>query len=229
MHCHLVFGVDDGAKTLDDSLTLLAKEYKDGARGIIITPHFRKGMFEAPRDKVEEHFNILKEEAAKKWPDLALYLGCEYHAHMDMTDDLDDARYRMAGSRYVLTEFSESHQAAYIMDRLYKVLSAGYIPIVAHAERYEAVYGHMDFIDEIRDRGALIQINADSILGHEGWGMKRFCKKLIANDFLDFVGSDAHNMKDRPCRIGECADFLAKKYGPDYMARIMIENPEALL
>ena len=96
-------------------------------------------MFETPAKKVHEQFLKLQEAAKKEYPDMSLYLGCELHSNMDLQDILEKRKYvTMAGSSYVLLEFSEGDSAQHIRERVYNVLSCGYEPIIAHVERYQA-------------------------------------------------------------------------------------------
>ena len=84
MHCHIIPKVDDGSELLEESLALLDTEVRAGVTDIILTPHFRLEMFEADRDYVEAQYELLKSAAAEIFPDLHLYLGCEYHSNHDM-------------------------------------------------------------------------------------------------------------------------------------------------
>lgn len=103
VHCHMVPGVDDGAADLEESLAMLKMQHEDGVRKIIITPHYRRRMFETPAKKVHEQFLKLQEAAKKEYPDMSLYLGCELHSNMDLQDILEKRKYvTMAGSSYVL-------------------------------------------------------------------------------------------------------------------------------
>lgn len=230
MHCHIIPDVDDGAATPEGALALLQEEYSQGVRHIILTPHYRRGMFETDRGYVEHQFEKLSELASPVFPDMSLHLGCEFHANMEMTDLLRrDHRYRMAGSFYVLTEFSSAHTESYITERLHTLLAHGYTPIVAHAERYEPMFAEYDYIDTLRQAGVRIQINADTLTGRDGRAGKKFGKKLIAYDMLDFVGSDTHDLSGRACHMKECAAYLAKRGGEDYAKKILIRNPSDLI
>ncbi len=88
---------------------------------------------------------------------------------------------------------------------------------------------NLDFIDELRDMGAYIQMNADSIIGEDGFMIKRFCKKVIKEEMLDFVGSDGHDMARRTPHIGKCYDKIEKMMGTDYADMIFISNPECII
>ena len=116
IHCHIVPGVDDGAKDLKTSVRMLQKEYDDGVRNIIATPHFRYDMFEPSLEQVKKQFLRVRKAAAEIGEDgIQMYLGCELHSSMDMTDCLKKGeRLTMSGSRYVLTEFRTSDEKSYI-------------------------------------------------------------------------------------------------------------------
>lgn len=226
IHAHILPHVDDGAEDSEEARKLLELEYRDGVRTIIVTPHYRRKMFEPSMETVEAQYELIKDEAAGIGSDLRILLGCEFHANMDMADILDAGkRPTMAGSRCVLTEFSERSDVNMIRERCYELLSHGYDPIIAHAERYPALSKNMDALEQLVDMGAYIQMNAASIVGAEGFATKRFCKKAIKKDLLHFAGSDAHNLRDRKPMLGKCAEYLTKLMGKDYMEKILIKNP----
>lgn len=142
---------------------------------------------------------------------MSLYLGCELHSNMDLQDILEKRKYvTMAGSSYVLLEFSEGDSAQHIRERVYNVLSCGYEPIIAHVERYQATVKSVGFSSDLVDMGARLQVNVESILGKYTWGAKRYCRKLMKEDLLGFVGSDSHNTKTRIPNIGAGAAYVQK-------------------
>lgn len=230
MHCHIVPGVDDGAKNVEVSMAMLRMEYEDGVRGMIITPHYRRGMFETSPGRVHESFQKLQIAARKEYPDLTLYLGCELHSNMELAELLASRPYlTMADSSYVLLEFSEHDSAKYIRERVHHVLSLGYNPILAHVERYEEVRKNFGFAEDLVSMGADLQVNAGSILGKSGWKAKRFCRKLMEEGLLGFVGSDAHDTKNRAPDMGDCAGYVAKKMGEAYADMIFREHPMRII
>jgi len=218
--------VDDGADTLVESMHMMQMEYDQGVRYIIATPHFRKEMFETPQERIEKEFLMVQESAQLIGDGLTVFPGCEFHFNMDMVETLNaDKRFTLAGSRYVLTEFSSMERYPYIREGIYDLVSNGYIPIIAHAERCESFYQHFERIQELIRTGARIQINAGSIFGKNGIRMKRFCKQLMKQDLLDFIGTDAHGSEGRAPNMGECAAYIRKQMGEAYTKRILIDNP----
>lgn len=230
IHCHIVPGVDDGAVDIEETKKLLLMEYEQGVRKIIATPHFRFRMFETPLEKVREQFRLVEKAAAEIAPDLEVYLGCELHSTMEMLPMLREEKVlTMAGSRYVLVEFSHNSEESYIRERLSALLSGGYKPIVAHIERYEATRTDLGFVEELVSMGAFMQINADSIVGVDGFFTRRYCDKAMKYGLIHFVCSDCHNTAKRISRIGEAYSLIARKLGQEYADELFIHNPEEIL
>lgn len=222
MHCHILPGVDDGSSSFEESMGLLHEEYAQGVRRIILTPHFRRNMFEAPRSLCLSRFNDLRKMAFSEFGhDLQLFLGCEFHVCQDMTDILDkDAAYSMNGGDYVLTEFSGYHTDSDVTNYVNRLLISGWKPIIAHIERYPACR-EIDLVDQLSRMGALIQVNADAVIGKDGLRTRMFAGKLLKEGLVNLIGSDAHNLQDRLPHLGECADFLKKKIGQKQTEALM--------
>ncbi len=230
IHCHALQGVDDGATSVQEALDILGMEYKDGVKTVILTPHFRRMIFETPRERVKEQFEILKEAAKKTYPEMQLYLGCEFHSNMDMIDFLQkDESYLMAGTKFVLVEFSGRDSIDYISDRIYQLVANGYEPIIAHVERYSVFWNKLESVEHMVRMGARMQINAESVIGRSGRHEKKFCHNLIGRNLLSYIGSDAHDIAERRPLIGECSRYVIKKWGQDYAEQIFVRNPAEIL
>lgn len=230
IHCHILPGVDDGSHSIEETRKLLSLEYEDGVRTIIVTPHYRVEMFEPELARVYQAFWDTCDEAAAIAPDLKIYMGCEFHANMEMVETLKNGRRpTMAGSRYVLTEFRESTPFSYIKERVTALRSGGYFPIIAHAERYKCMSDEFDHAEELARMGARIQINAGSLLGDMGRQTRQYCRDLIDEDLVWYVASDAHNLKDRKPNLGKCFAWLERKYGYTTAKRLLADHPEELI
>lgn len=226
MHCHLLHGVDDGPKQMEEALTLLRQEYTDGVRTIYLTPHYRKNMFECPADTVKANFEALQAKALEELPDLKLRLGCEIRVGMDTVEQIKSGQCTtMGGTEFVLLEFPEAAEKKYILERCHAVMNRGFAPIIAHAERCASIRKDMELLQQLVDMGIYIQMSAGAILGEDGFFWKQFCKKAMQRDLLHFVGSDAHGLKDRKVNIGKCAAYMEKIMGTDYRDQIMCINP----
>lgn len=228
IHNHTLFGVDDGPKSLEESWEMLKEAQGQGARAVILTPHYRHGMFPYPEEQIEENYRTLCERA--KGLEISLYLGCEYHVNSEITEKLQKGRCRtLAESDYVLTEYSGQTQYSYISEYTGRLLSSGYIPVIAHVERYGCLLKEPGLCAELSGKGALIQVNADSILGMDGRAAGRFCRKLLKNQWVDLIASDAHGRRERANHMGSCRRAVEKTYGEAYARRLFWENPERIL
>lgn len=167
IHCHILPGVDDGAKNMDIALALIEKEIEAGVETIILTPHFRKEMFEPDMEDIWNAYDELLYET--RYKNIRLYLGCEFHANMEMVETLDnDLRPTLADSRYVLTEFAHNSTRAFMKERADALLMSGYRPIIAHIERYRATRKDFDLIEDLIEMGCEVQVNADALLEEMG-------------------------------------------------------------
>lgn len=228
IHTHLLFGVDDGPDTIEESIEMLKRAKAQGIDAMILTPHYRHGMFAYPNKAIAENFSKLKPYAEQMGIDL--YLGTEHHVNSMMIEYIENGRCRtLADTRYVLAEYKPDTEFSYIKNSVQDLLRYGYIPIVAHVERYMCMHGSLQNVELLRDLGAMIQVNADSVLGLDGGKLKRFVKKLLKNQYVDFVGSDSHGIHERVNNMGKCAEYLYKKYQEEYVDEILVENAEELL
>lgn len=128
-------------------------------------------------------------------------------------------------SKRLLVEFSHRYTERQIDVLTEFILRTGYDVLIAHAERYPALQESTDSIKRLIDMGAMIQMNAGSILGREGRAQARWSKKLLSERLVHVIASDAHDPEDRPPELDECAAYLEKKIGVVYPRQLMHDNP----
>lgn len=231
IHNHILFGVDDGADSLEISLEILKREYQQGVNKVILTPHYDIGQYMSEPKVIRTHFEQLKKMAKEILPDMELYLGNEILECNDMVQLLDSGRiFSLAGSRYVLVEFYPSVQYSIMEKSLKVLLNGGYIPIIAHCERYKCLRAafkviHARNISHLIEMGAYMQVNVTSVFGRDS----KFVLKMIDNDYLHFVASDAHGLEKRGVHWDKCIKFLNKKYNKKYLEQLLVKNPEKIL
>ena len=227
IHCHILPKVDDGPESVEESLKILKDMKRQGIKHVIVTPHYRPEMFEPSMKRVIYSYRHLRDIAYEMG--VSMSLGCEYYRNEQIIDHMDNRkRPSMAGSRYVLIEFSMNDLFPTVRNYVYELVTHGYQPIVAHVERYFCCQ-KMEKIQELKDMGALVQLNAGSVLGEEGWKLKIFCLDLMKKDLVDFIASDTHNTSDRKLNLKKCASYVTKKMGKQYAERIFFNNPLNIL
>lgn len=210
IHCHLLPYVDDGADDMEEAIEILEESYRQGVRHMIVTPHYRREFFETPMTEIVKSYRELRKEAAKRG--IQIFLGCEYFRDMDIFEHINDQiagnrRVTLAGTKYVLVEFSSQDTFSYIRNFTYHMKTHGYQPVIAHVERYENCWSE-EKIQELHDCGIEIQLNAATVLGHHGWSNKRMCLKLMKKDLIDYIASDTHNVTDRVQNLKKCAGYV---------------------
>lgn len=230
IHCHIIPHVDDGARSSNQALNMINIAYKNGIRTMIATPHYEVGRYEDNKEEIEKYYLKLKTLVKKKYSDFNILLGNEIFFSYGVVDSLNENKINtMADSRYVLVEFSPNDKLEYINKSLYEVISGGYIPILAHTERYYEVMESLDNVEKLVDAGVYIQINASTIAGRNGRGIRRKVMKLIRNDLVHFVATDAHSDGHRSPDITECIKYLQKKTDEQTISRLLMENAGKLI
>ena len=227
IHCHILPGVDDGPKNIKEACAMLDDMREDNVCAIVATPHYRPEMFEASRTQVLRSYRIVREEAMERG--IKLFLGTELYRHSEMEEILiRGERWSMAGTKFVLVEFSGIDIFMTIRNECYSLITKGYIPILAHIERYMSCR-EIEKVEELKNMGVYIQINSDTILGKFGYRNQWFARKLLKKGLVDFVASDAHDRKQRRSSLAECAEYVKKKYGPEVAKKLFYRNPVKMI
>ena len=235
IHSHIVFDVDDGPKTIEDSRALLEESYRQGVRTIISTSHRRKGMFETPEAKIEENFKQVQELAKEIADDLTILYGAEIYYTSDILDKLEQGKIpRLADSQYALIEFSMITPYKEIHTALSNVLRLGVTPVVAHIERYHCLENDEKKVRDLINMGCYTQINSSSVLKPKLFGdtykfMKKRAQFFLEKELVHFVASDMHNLDPRPPYMQEAYQIISKKYGESHAEQLFRKNQELLL
>lgn len=235
IHSHIVFDVDDGPKTIEDSRALLEESYRQGVRTIISTSHRRKGMFETPEAKIEENFKQVQELAKEIADDLTILYGAEIYYTSDILDKLEQEKIpRLADSQYALIEFSMITPYKEIHTALSNVLRLGVTPVVAHIERYHCLENDEKKVRDLINMGCYTQINSSSVLKPKLFGdtykfMKKRAQFFLEKDLVHFVASDMHNLNPRPPYMQEAYQIISKKHGESHAEQLFRKNQELLL
>lgn len=233
IHSHIVFGVDDGARDLDEVRDLLQDSYNQGVRTIIATPHRRRGMFEASNEVINENFIKVEEVAREIADDFRVYLGSEIFYREGEIANIEAKKYAtLAETDYILVEFSYEIRYKEMQKALRDIIQLGFMPVVAHVERYNNLDEKK--IQELINMGVLIQINAESVLkpklfGDKHKNYKKRAKKYLDAELVHFIASDVHNMNTRRNCMAEAYDIIEKKYGTTYAYELFAKNQERLL
>ena len=230
IHCHVLPRVDDGARNTEQSLEMLSLMRREGIRSAILTPHYHGGYMETGSEKLKDRFGKLCAAAGQddRTKDMSLYLGCEIYYYPSVVDWLDEGYVlSMAGSRYVLLEFGFTSDVRTIKEGISNVVNSGYVPIIAHLERYKKLVGDIKSVDELISKGAYIQINSEALT--DGFKVRSFAKKLLKERMVHFLATDAHDTKKRAPKLSKAVSYIEKHYGGSYCRELVIDNPERVI
>lgn len=218
MHCHILPGVDDGAKDLETSLAMLEASRDQGVRCMVATPHFyatrdRMDAFLARRKAAWE---ALKSRMGFDLPKVILGAEVAFFQGISRADKLDALR--IEGTNSMLIEMPFRPWSQDDVDEVSQIIEKhGYTIILAHIERYLAMHGNTDYIMELLDMPVKIQINAECLLD---WRQRGKMLKMLRNGDVHLLGSDCHGMHHRPPNLAEGREAVRKKLGPEYLDRI---------
>ncbi len=193
MHSHLIPNVDDGSKSIEDSLNLIKGLHQMGYKKLILTPHFMTGFYNNTADGVREKLETLKTELARQSVDVDLNVAAEYYIDYDFMHDLSRKPMLTIHDKMLLFECSFTNQHRNFDETVFEMQINGYKPVLAHPERYLYWHNCHSLMQEFHDRGILFQINILSIIGGYSPSVRKMATWLIENDMCDFLGTDLHN------------------------------------
>jgi protein-tyrosine phosphatase len=230
IHSHILPGIDDGARDMDETLRMLSAAYEEGIRVIVATPHYIDGYMNASPDRLYtliEDINMAHSGSGRKPKILP---GNELLYSNDIIRALDRGyALTLRGTRYILLEFPVDASYRYIREGVTKCLYAGYIPIIAHIERYKSLHNMDELVAELIKTGAYIQINFSALKRSIHNPDRNFCSRLIKKRLVHFLGTDAHGAYSRTPSIQGAVAYLRERYGEQTVRRLLWDNPITML
>lgn len=189
IHCHVLPGIDDGAKTILESEQLLAKYNSLGCTRVIATPHTMGGIYNNTPQSIE---NAFKEVSNTQ--NIALSYASEYMLDELFESYLNKKELLPLKGTYLLVEMSFFQPPENLYEQLFRIGTRGYIPIMAHPERYAYYHDRFDVYKEFKRKGCLLQLNALSLSAHYGQNVQKTAFKLLEAGLYDFIGLDTHRL-----------------------------------
>ncbi|KGX93917.1 tyrosine protein phosphatase [Pontibacillus halophilus JSM 076056 = DSM 19796] len=237
IHSHILFGVDDGAKTIEDSVAMAQAAVQDGVHAIIATPHHRNGTFVNERTAILQRTEELNKRLVAEEIDLTVLPGQEARLHGKMIEELADGKALPLNdnSGYVFVELPHDQVPRYAKRMLFDLQVEGYTPIVVHPERNKELIQNPDHLYEFVQNGALTQLTAASLVGNFGKKIARFSHQLIESNLVHFLASDAHNTSSRGFVLQKALKEVEETYGKDTMldfyenAELMVKGERVLV
>ena len=231
IHTHILPGVDDGAESMAQSIRMAKQAAMEGFSDIILTPHQKADRRCVTYEGTLRRMTLLQEKVDELRIPVRFHPGAELFYRHGMEALLEEGRlHTLADSHYALVEFFPGEEYSYIRDALVRISSYGYLPILAHVERYLSVTSEAGRAQQLKENtGCFFQVNASSLTGDAGFAIKSAGRKIVRQGLADFVATDSHNDTGRSPRISHCAGWLEKKLGKQEAERLLIQNPRAVL
>lgn len=195
MHSHLIPGIDDGVKTIEESVELIQAFYTLGYRKLITTPHVMSDYYQNSPEIILSGLEEVKNAVAKANIDMELEAAGEYYLDEGLLKKIEEGNVLTFGDNYLLFEVSFINPPDSLKDLVFKMQVQGYKPVMAHPERYPFWSQSLDEYQKLIELGVLMQLNLNSLSGYYGKGAKKISEKMIDNNMVHFLGSDMHNSR----------------------------------
>ena len=225
-HSHILPGIDDGSRSIEQTIRMLKEAKEAGFTKIISTSHYIEGYYESDEAERTELLN----EVQKNISGIELYLGNEIYITNNMIDLIQNKQAStINNSKYVLFEFPLSAKSMNDKEVVYRLIENGFVPVIAHPERYSYVQDNPEYIEELAEMGALFQANYGSIIGMYGKKAEKTLKKLLKNDFIRFFGTDSHRIDQVYTKMPKILKKLHKVLSDEEIEEFTVINPQKVL
>jgi protein-tyrosine phosphatase len=225
IHCHILPGFDDGAKSFDEALKMAEMAIEDGITHVVGTPHCN-AEYRFDPELVRKCRDELQERLADR---LQLASGCDFHLSYEnlLSIRSDASRYTINQKNYLLVEFADFAIPPHINDTLHQLQLMGLSPVITHPERNRLIRTQPDRLRRWLHQGCYVQVTAQSLLGQFGEAAQKQVEDWLDREMVHFVASDAHNTTRRPLRLHQAYEALAAKRGPERADALFCANPLA--
>jgi protein-tyrosine phosphatase len=228
IHSHILPELDDGSRSLQESIEMARMAAEDGIRQMVATPHAFNGLSHDPgTDEILRRTGALQKAVG---PDLEILPGNEVHFTHDAPEQAAAGRATTLNRQpYMLIEFPSIHVPLGAADLFAKVRRAGIVPILAHPERNQEIQRHPLKVAAFIHAGVRIQVTAMSVTGKFGSMALRTVETLLRHNAVHFIATDAHRAKSRPPILSEARDRAAEIIGPEAARKLVEDNPRAVV
>ncbi|MBK5291626.1 MAG: exopolysaccharide biosynthesis protein [Acidobacteriia bacterium] len=227
IHSHILYGLDDGSRSLEESVAMVRMAAENGTSDIVASPHANL-EFRFQPELVQKRIAEVQEAAGAA---TRIHYGCDFHLSYDNIQDAiaHPGRYSINHRNYILVEFSDLtifHTTTSIFEQL---LQAGLSPIITHPERNLLLQQRRKELEGWVEMGCFIQVTGQSFLGRFGNRARDFSCLLMNHGMVHFIASDAHDLQHRPTTLEPVRKHLVAEYGEAAARRLLVENPKAVL
>ncbi|MGE0350801.1 tyrosine-protein phosphatase [Hydrogenophaga sp.] len=230
LHCHILPGIDDGAKTLDESLQMARIAVADGIHTLACTPHIYPGMYINDGPGIARARARLQAELDAHGIALRLVVGADVHLVPGLAEGLGSGRVpTLHGSRYFLLEPSHTTPPPRLEASVLHLIHAGYTPIITHPERLSWVESHYPVFQRLIAQGAWMQVTAGALTGVFGRRARYWGERFIGEGHTHLLATDAHSTGRRLPRLSDGLKVVRRLVGDGEARRLVVDRPAAVL
>lgn len=231
LHCHILPGLDDGPKTLEESVEMCRIAASDGIKTIVATPHYKPGTYEHPSSVIDRNLNALVAELDARNIPVRIVVGADVFVTPELPRHLDACDYLTINKtgKYFLAEFPADFVPPQWDVFLLSFLTRGIVPIITHPERNRWFLGHWAALDSFVRSGGMLQITAMSLCGDYGDDERVFCEFLLRHELVHVIASDAHAAFGRMPVLSHAVNAAAEIVGRGKAEALVTSIPEAIL
>jgi protein-tyrosine phosphatase len=230
LHCHILPGIDDGAKTLDMSLEMARIAVADGITTLACTPHIYPGMYMNDGPGIAAARDALQAELNRAGIALQLVVGADVHLVPGLLDGLKSGRIpTLNGSRYLLLEPSHTTPPPRFEESVFNLIASGYTPVITHPERLTWVEGHFSMFGRLIQQGAWMQVTAGALTGVFGPRAKYWGERFVGEGMTHVLATDAHSTGRRLPRLSDGLAVVARLVGDVEARRMVLDRPQSIL
>lgn len=229
IHCHTLSEIDDGARTTEEMYRMLDIAYDEGIRTICFTPHIRQPWLDRKPSKILESFVKASKYADTLSGNLTLYLGGELFYSGEILEEYPEKIVTLNETDVLLVEFLPDITFKEMVRCLKVLQEEGYVCMLAHTERYKVLYNDIKATSYLSDMGVYLQVNSGPIVKPRNLKVKKFVRKLLKNELVDVVSTDAHRADVRQPKMKAAYKLVSRKYGVKYADDIFRNNALKIL
>lgn len=230
IHCHILPGIDDGARSMQEALEMCRMAESDGISTIVATPHYKPGSYDWSADELVSAVSRLQNALSAAKIGLTILPGAEVAVFPELPGRLRKNRFlTINNGRYLLVEFRPHSVPANVEQFLLSLMDLGLIPIIAHPERCDCFLNQPTLLTRLVEKGVLLQLTADSITGQFGPEVYNFSQWLINKGLAHIIASDAHDDGERSPRLTEAVSLVADLVGQEKARAMVYSIPAAII
>jgi len=230
LHSHIIYSVDDGSRSLEESIAILKEAYRKGITDMVATPHYMKGAMTSTPQVVDEKLKVIRERLIEENIDLNLYSGHEVYVDASIFEDLENDRINtIQGTGYLLIELPLSQELNNLENLIFELQIKGYSVILAHPERYHFVQQDIHVLDDLVNGGLLLQLNISSLIGRYGEASQKTAKELLRASMIHVLGTDVHHEDSYNLGIEESIEVIQKLVTKEMYEDLLENNGRKVL